>query len=98
MERADSLVLGLVLKDNSRFMIDSTLGKACYRHNPEKPKELISELKDDLGPLAMNQTEPPGDKFLLTTPNFIWGFNMWDKAWSKYHYFQPSHILCFVKV
>ncbi|KAI1300902.1 hypothetical protein F5Y03DRAFT_363254 [Xylaria venustula] len=69
--------------DNSRFMIDSTLNKALYRQDPKRPKELAAELKDDLGPLVMDQNEPPGDKFLLTAPTFIWGFNMWDKVWRK---------------
>ncbi|KAF2971988.1 hypothetical protein GQX73_g1630 [Xylaria multiplex] len=69
--------------DNSRFMIDSSMTKAFYRQDPNQPKELVAELKDDLGPLVMAQSEPPGDRFLLTAPTFIWGFNMWDKFWKK---------------
>ncbi|KAI0449572.1 hypothetical protein F5B21DRAFT_493954 [Xylaria acuta] len=69
--------------DNSRFVIDAALGKACYRHNPMLPKEPYPDLIDHLGPEAMKRTEPPGGNFLLTTPTFIWGFNMQDKTWKK---------------
>ncbi|KAI0431096.1 hypothetical protein F5Y09DRAFT_206730 [Xylaria sp. FL1042] len=64
--------------DNSRFMIDPTLSKVFYRHSPQD-----KELEDHLGTEVMKQTEAPGVDFLLTTPAFVWGYNMWEKSWKK---------------
>ncbi|KAJ2992277.1 hypothetical protein NUW58_g2220 [Xylaria curta] len=69
--------------NNVRFVIDPNLSKACYRHDPERPDQPKPELVDNLGPEAMSRTESPGDKFLLATPNFVWGFNLQDKKWCK---------------
>ncbi|KAI0551615.1 hypothetical protein F4679DRAFT_538581 [Xylaria curta] len=73
---------------NSRFVVDPVLGKSCYKYNAAQPTQAQltnpnPELKDDIGEEAMNQAEPPNINFLLTTPIFIWGFNMQDKAWKK---------------
>ncbi|KAI8950163.1 hypothetical protein F4801DRAFT_550498 [Xylaria longipes] len=74
---------GLEHFENSRFVVDPSLSKACYRHNPTRPTEQNPELIDHLGAEAMKRAEPPGVNFLLTTPTFIWGFNMQDKLWKK---------------
>ncbi|KAI1742631.1 hypothetical protein F4680DRAFT_411273 [Xylaria scruposa] len=68
---------------NSRFVVDPALSKSCYKYNPARPTEPNPELKDDIGEEAMNLSEPPSTNFLLTTPIFLWGFNMQDKLWKK---------------
>ncbi|KAI3320669.1 hypothetical protein HD806DRAFT_505828 [Xylariaceae sp. AK1471] len=69
--------------NNARFVIDPTMSKTLYRRNPNNATELLPELTDHLGPTAMNQADPPGEAFTMTTPISVWGFNMQDKSWKK---------------
>ncbi|KAI0160611.1 hypothetical protein GGR57DRAFT_455920 [Xylariaceae sp. FL1272] len=66
-----------------RFMIDSEKSRHFYRYNNQNPQQALPELTDHLGPFTMAQSDPPGERFSLTAPLFVWGFNFNDKLWKK---------------
>jgi hypothetical protein len=44
-----------------------------------------TQLKDELGPIALASEEPPGEDFVLLLPAEMMGFHMHDKRWSVSH-------------
>jgi hypothetical protein len=60
-----------------RFMIDINTYKKMHAD-----AQIRGRLKDEIGPEAMAQDEPPSGSFALLLPPNIYGFNMQEKKWS----------------
>ncbi|KAI9869908.1 MAG: hypothetical protein M1830_004937 [Pleopsidium flavum] len=60
-----------------RFMIDTT----TYRKMHPDAAKSNPQLRDDLGPKALERDEPPDGDFVMLLPPNIFGFNMQEKKW-----------------
>lgn len=68
------------LQADHRFMIDYVMYRRMHPGNHHK---FALYGRDDLGPEAMRQDEPPSDDFLATLPAEIHGFEFETKGWSE---------------
>jgi hypothetical protein len=68
---------------DARFMVDMQTYKKMHSEVSVKGRkgDDSRHTRDDLGPDAMAQDEPPSKQFPLLLPPNIYGFNMQDKKW-----------------
>ncbi|KAI0452893.1 hypothetical protein F5B21DRAFT_515729 [Xylaria acuta] len=75
------LSLQVDIKDPSEKIIDDMdIRPLEYLHPPEK-KTISSDSMDALRPTALEQNDPPNDKFIYLMPLTIKGFNLKRKKW-----------------